>query len=241
MDFSVIIELLDTPYSKRFGEIMLACFLGGLIGLEREHRGQAAGFRTNMIISVGACLLMQLSIHIQTINMGFGASSVIRIDPGRIASYAIASMGFLGAGTIIKGKGSIRGLTTAASMWLITAIGLCIGASLLYPAMAVTCVIMLILYLFPYISKKIRKNRYIKLILNFSDIGVTGNEIAKILYDEGKISVQNTSYSRCIETNEITFVFNIIGHEDTCMQDVSDKLMVLKDLKNISFDMAEVP
>ncbi len=241
MDFNVIFELLDTPYFKRFGEIMLACFLGGLIGLEREHRGQAAGFRTNMIISVGACLLMQLSIHIQSINMGFGASSVIRIDPGRIASYAIASMGFLGAGTIIKGKGSIRGLTTAASMWLITAIGLCIGAGLIYPAMAVTSVIMLILYLFPYISKRIRKNRYIKLTLNFSNIGVTGNEIAKILYDAGKIAVQNTSYSRCVETNEITFVFNIIGHEDTCMQDVSDKLMVLKDLMNISFDVAEVP
>lgn len=241
MDFDVILQMMDNPHFKRFSEILLAGFLGGIIGMEREHRGQAAGFRTNMIISVGACLLMQLSIHLEIVHSSLNASSVVRIDPGRIASYAISSMGFLGAGAIIKGKGSVRGLTTAASMWLMTAIGLCIGAGVIYPAIAVTSTIMLILYIFPFFSGKLRRNRFVKLTLVFKDIGVTVKEISEILYKEKTISVQNTNYERSMETNSTTFVFNCVGHEDTCMQKVSDELSTLKNLKSIHFDVAEVP
>lgn len=241
MDFDFILQLMNTPYVKRFSEILLAALLGGIIGLEREHRGQSAGFRTNMIISVGACLLMQLSIHIEFVHNHLDASSVMRIDPGRIASYAIASMGFLGAGAIIKGKGSVRGLTTAASMWLITAIGLCIGAGVIYPAIAVTCIFVVILYLFPIISSNMRRHRNIKLTLTFSNIGESVKEVKNILKNEGNISIKNTNYSRSFKTNEIIYVFNILGYHDTCMQMLSNKLITLKNLTSIHFDEAEVP
>lgn len=241
MDFNNIIAFLNVPNPERLGEILLAAVLGGIIGLEREHRGQAAGFRTNMIISVGACLLMQLSMHIQSVHAHLGAASVVRLDPARIASYAISSMGFLGAGAIIKGKGSVRGLTTAASMWLITGIGLCIGAGVIYPAIAVTSIIMLILYLFPFISNKLRRNRYIKITLKFSKDGVSVDEIKDIIYKTGAISVQNTNYTKCMVTGNLIFVFNIVGHEDSCMQKASEALLNLKNLECIDFDEAEVP
>jgi hypothetical protein len=99
----------------QFGKLIIAALLGGAIGFERETHGQAAGIRTNILVGVGACLMMMLSLHIEEIFRHLNIDSVVRLDPGRIASYAIASMGFLGAGAIIKGKGSVRGLTTYCS------------------------------------------------------------------------------------------------------------------------------
>ncbi len=128
-------------------KLLLAAILGGAIGFERERHGQAAGFRTNIIVALAACLMMILSLYIEELYKNFDSSSTIRIDPARIASYAIASMGFLGAGAIIKGQGSIKGLTTAAGLWLVTAIGLSIGAGLFFPAIAVTIFSLIILYI----------------------------------------------------------------------------------------------
>ena len=110
------------------GKLLLAAIVGGSIGFEREAHGQAAGFRTYIIVCVGSCLMMLLSLHIEELYRQLSDQSTVRLDPGRIASYAIASMGFLGAGAIIKGKGSVRGLTTAAGLWVVTGIGLSIGA-----------------------------------------------------------------------------------------------------------------
>ena len=110
------------------GKILIAAILGGAVGFERESHGQAAGFRTNLLVSIGACLMMMLSLEMEQLYRHLDSRAVVRLDPGRIASYAIASMGFLGGGAIIKGKGSVRGLTTAASLWLVTGLGLAVGA-----------------------------------------------------------------------------------------------------------------
>src|SRR4030066_1904225 len=129
-----------------FGKLLLAAFIGGAIGFERESHGQAAGFRTYLIVGVGACLMMLLSLHMEGIFRRLNVDSVVRLDPGRIASYAIASMGFLGAGAIIKGKGSVRGLTTAAGLWLGTGIGLSVGAGYILPALSSTLLSLFIIY-----------------------------------------------------------------------------------------------
>ena len=86
-------------------KIVLAGLLGGLVGFEREAHGQAAGFRTYILVALGSCLIMMVSINMETIYRHLGAQSTVRLDPGRIASYALAGMGFLGAGAIITGKG----------------------------------------------------------------------------------------------------------------------------------------
>jgi putative Mg2+ transporter-C (MgtC) family protein len=89
--------------------LLIAAGVGAAIGFEREAHGQSAGLRTFILISVGACLMMMLSLHMEELYRGLTDQSVVRLDPARIASYAIASMGFLGAGAIITGKGSVRG------------------------------------------------------------------------------------------------------------------------------------
>src|SRR5438045_3802502 len=102
------------------GRLCLAGLLGGLIGFEREVNSQPAGLRTHMIVSLGSCLIMLVSIHMSELAPG-------RSDPARIAAQVVAGIGFLGAGAIMRSGLSVRGLTTAACLWTAAAIGLAVG------------------------------------------------------------------------------------------------------------------
>ncbi len=135
-----------TESSIWLGKLLLAALLGGAVGFERETHGQAAGLRTNLLVTMGSCLMMMLSLHIPELFKNMDATSSLRIDPARIASYAVAGMGFLGGGAILKGRGSVRGLTTAASLWLNTGVGLSIGSGYFIPAIYATLISLVILY-----------------------------------------------------------------------------------------------
>ncbi|OQX84789.1 MAG: hypothetical protein B6D63_03795 [Candidatus Latescibacteria bacterium 4484_7] len=108
--------------------LFIALLIGGLIGLEREFKGKPAGIRTNMLMCTGSALIMIISIEIAKLGKGYA-------DPGRIAAQVITGIGFLGAGTIIRSKFHVMGLTTAATIWVLSALGLAIGAG--YIALAV--------------------------------------------------------------------------------------------------------
>ena len=120
-------QILSTEITT-FGAIfklLLSLCLGALIGTERRHKGQAAGMRTFALIAMGATLAMIISIYIPQEYMGLKNG-----DPGRIAAQVISGIGFLGAGAIIQMKGSVRGLTTAAGIWMTACLGLAIGAGM---------------------------------------------------------------------------------------------------------------
>ena len=106
-------------------KLALSLALGSIVGLERKSKGQIAGDRTFALISMGATLAMLLSIYIPQEYLGLKNG-----DPGRIAAQVLTGIGFLGAGAIIHMKGSVRGLTTAAGIWMVAAIGLAIGAGM---------------------------------------------------------------------------------------------------------------
>ncbi len=107
------------------GRLFLAALLGGLIGFEREASGKPAGFRTNLLICLGAALITEVSIAVaQDVTI----QGAFRADPGRIAAQIVSGIGFLGAGTIMQARGSVIGLTTAATMWVVAGIGMAIGA-----------------------------------------------------------------------------------------------------------------
>ena len=89
--------------------LVLAGFLGGLIGMERERHGRPAGFRTHILLATGTALLMMLSQYMYDLYPGQDSNSILRLDPGRIAAMSITGIGFLGAGAIIKSKGHVRG------------------------------------------------------------------------------------------------------------------------------------
>jgi len=239
--FDAVITFFVNTHLNDFDKIIIAGVLGGIIGIEREHHGQAAGLRTNMIVCLGACLLMQLSLYLEDMHLYLKADSVVRIDPGRIASYAIASMGFLGAGAIIKGNNSIRGLTTAASLWLVTGLGLSVGAGLVYPATLVTILTILILYLFPIIMKKIiTRHVFIRIIIVLDNLENSYQEIKDILTETKAFSIMHVDYIRDIANNQETFTIKIVAKKDCCWQSVSENMTVLSNLKKISFEEANV-
>jgi putative Mg2+ transporter-C (MgtC) family protein len=132
--------------------LVFALFIGGLIGIEREIKGKPAGMRTNMLICMASCLLMILSLEIFRQGTWFG-------DPSRIASQVVVGIGFLGAGTIIQSRFSVTGLTSAATMWFIAAIGLMIGWGDFWLASAATVLIIVTLTILSDIERLVAVKR----------------------------------------------------------------------------------
>jgi putative Mg2+ transporter-C (MgtC) family protein len=134
-------ELLSMiPRGDLLFMLLLAAALGGAVGLERELSGKPAGFRTNLLICVGAALLTDLSVAI-----GNMAVNPANADPGRIAAQIVSGIGFLGAGTIIQARGAVVGLTTAATLWVVSAIGIAVGAGQYLEATGTTVLVLLAL------------------------------------------------------------------------------------------------
>lgn len=138
------LEAISSPDVNIIGavfKLFLSMFLGAMIGFERRHKGQIAGMRTFALISMGACLAMLISIYIPQEYMGLKNG-----DPGRIAAQVISGIGFLGAGAIIQMKGAVRGLTTAAGIWVTACIGLAVGAGMYMIAIGTACLILFVLF-----------------------------------------------------------------------------------------------
>jgi len=119
--------------------ILLACVFGGIVGFQREKNDSPAGFRTHILVCLGAALIMILSMY------GFADFTTVSKDPARLASQVVSGIGFLGAGTILRDGVSVKGLTTAASLWVVSAIGLAAGAGFYFSSFLVTCIVFLTL------------------------------------------------------------------------------------------------
>jgi putative Mg2+ transporter-C (MgtC) family protein len=145
-------------------KLLLATLLGGAIGLERELAGKPAGLRTNILICVGAALFTQLSIDIAQV--GFSPDGHPYGDTTRIAAQIVSGIGFLGAGAILHGEGAVVGLTTAATIWVVAAVGAAVGAGAYVDALGTTALIMLILVgLRPFERKLLAKRRRVHVTL----------------------------------------------------------------------------
>lgn len=215
-------------------ELFLAFVYGGLIGFEREYRGEQAGFRTNILVCIGACLLMNLSLDLHTIFSSFNSLSIIRLDPGRIASYTIASMGFLGGGAIIKGKNIIKGLTTAAGLWLVTAIGLSLGAGMYLPATVTTTLSLFVLYFLRQIRKNIPK-RYSALLKIQCSCRYESLELIKEVLENYPFEVDFINYSYFKEKNIMNYKILVSAHRKIDPKKLIDELLTIPSLSFISW------
>jgi putative Mg2+ transporter-C (MgtC) family protein len=130
------------PELEVIARLGLAALLGGAIGFERERLSWAAGLRTHMLVSVGACLFMIVSAYGFMEVLGH---EHISLDPSRVAAQVVSGIGFLGAGSILLRGDIVRGLTTAASLWTVAAIGLAVGGGLYVAALAATAIVLFIL------------------------------------------------------------------------------------------------
>lgn len=128
-------------------KIALSIFAGGLIGLEREYRDKAAGFRTLIFICMGSAIFTILSSRLANGN-----------DPTRIAASLVAGLGFLGAGAILRENGRVTGLTTAATIWLVAALGMAFGGGEYLLGISATLITLVVLWLFPHIERLVNLN-----------------------------------------------------------------------------------
>jgi putative Mg2+ transporter-C (MgtC) family protein len=142
-------EISDNQIIMR---LILSVVLSSLIGFERELKGRAAGLRTHVLIGLSTCLLMLVSIFIAG---GFGGGYVF--DPGRVAAGVVTGIGILCAGTIIRFGTSVKGLTTAASLWAVAALGLAVGAGFYTAAYTATLLILTTLFLLSWFGRNISK------------------------------------------------------------------------------------
>ena len=141
-------------------KLLLSMVLGAIVGLERRHKGQIAGMRTFALICMGATLAMLVSIYIPVELLGMTENG----DPGRIAAQVISGIGFLGAGAIIQMKGSVRGLTTAAGMWMTASIGLAVGAGMYLVACIAAFLIVGVLICLEVAEKRLFKGAELKIV-----------------------------------------------------------------------------
>lgn len=130
--------------------LAVAAVLGGLVGFEREYFGKAAGFRTHALVSMASSLIMLVSIEIFELYRGR-----VEVDPSRIAAQVVSGIGFIGAGAIIRSGVSVKGITTAASLWAVAGIGLACGIGFYEGALYATAIVLIILWMFAKVEAKI--------------------------------------------------------------------------------------
>ncbi len=181
-----MIETLSTvqipEFTLQFGvQIILAAVLGGLIGLERELSDKPAGLRTNILICVGATLVTVISTHFTTEI----AEIITDADQARIASQIVSGIGFLGAGTIIQSRGNVHGLTTAATLWVVAAIGMAVGLGINFWAILTTAFVLMVLVPLNYVEKNLMHQSSYWLSLQMEDDLQLLETVENILADVG--------------------------------------------------------
>lgn len=147
-----------------FIQLLLASILGALVGLEREIHGRPAGLRTHILVCLGSALIIVAFEQLQA-SLAQSGAEILRLDPARAAAGVITGIGFLGAGTILKGKDHIMGLTTAASIWVVAAIGITIGLGQFFLSIAATLLVLFALFVLHKVDIKSE---------NYGEIFLTG-------------------------------------------------------------------
>lgn len=214
-----------------FGKLLLASVLGGVIGWERERRGRPAGLRTHILVCIGVTLMMVVSEHIFEKYKTFAADSIIRVDPARIAAQVVTGIGFLGAGTIMRFKTTVRGLTTAASLWVVAGIGLAVGSSCYLPALLTTLVALFALLLLPRFEGDIKRDTYRTLKVCVSGTEPNFASITEIL-KSNSMELQHYEFERNLVKNEIQYNINVRYKDESFVPKVCDD--IAKSIKDIS-------
>jgi putative Mg2+ transporter-C (MgtC) family protein len=217
--------------------LALAAFFGAVVGLERERRDWAAGLRTHMMVCVGACLIMMVS--------AFGFRDVlgtpdIVLDPSRIAAQVVSGIGFIGAGTIMFLRQEvIRGLTTAAGLWTVAAIGLATGGGMYFAACVTTVVVIIILWMLKPVELRIFKRYKMHVIrLQTTSADAIDPSLLVAVNDvlaTGKVDFTNLSVEKKDTGSVISLRITGIGGTARIIE-IVNKLQTIPAISNVSWD-----
>lgn len=210
-------------------KLILSMLLGAVVGYERRRKGQTAGVRTFSLISMGATLAMLLSIYVPQEYMGLKNG-----DPGRIAAQVITGIGFLGAGAIIQMKGSVRGLTTAAGIWMMAIIGMAVGLGMYLLSIFASALILFILVQLERIEKRVSRGAESRIIR--ISLGTILHDIAEYrkVLKRHNIHLSNFYVDYDFEANETRLNLIVLVRETTNYIDLFSQFAKLYPTKAIS-------
>jgi putative Mg2+ transporter-C (MgtC) family protein len=213
--------------------LLVAALLGSIIGWERERRQWTAGLRTHMMVSLGSALIMLVSAY------GFQdvvGKPGITLDPSRVAAQVVSGIGFLGAGTIFFLRNEVvKGLTTAAGLWTVAAIGLAVGGGLYIEAVSTTFIALIILTVFkPFENKFFKKNRYRNIRMVLSQKQVDFKAIEKVL-NANDIQFKEISLSGGDGSDEIKITIQKLFKQQETVLTVIAELKKINGVQGVDF------
>jgi len=183
----------DAAYAEIAFRLVAALAIGGLIGLERSYHGRPAGFRTHALVCMSTALLMLVTVY-ETRWFPVAFEGRVVLDPTRMAQGIMTGIGFLGAGTIMQQGLSVRGLTTAASIWVTAAIGVLVGIGFLFPALLASVLTLATLSLFRWIESRMPSQFHAQFVVRFAgDQAMPEPRLRELLADSG-FTIANLSY-----------------------------------------------
>ncbi|MEP6691233.1 MAG: MgtC/SapB family protein [Gemmatimonadaceae bacterium] len=208
-------------------KLLVAVMCGGAVGLEREMNGKPAGLRTNILICLGSTILMDLSERLGMLDNGTRIG-----DPGRIAAQVVSGIGFLGAGTILQARGVVVGLTSAATIWIVAAIGLTIGAGHYIEGVGSTMIVTGVLVGLAKVERKLHARRRVVNATFRLTTGATFEELLDVLATYSIFVQEKRVFHHAHDT---TFELRLIGpvyQYDTA----SAELMRRSDVISVQFE-----
>ena len=189
--------------------LVIALGAGSIIGLERSYHGRPAGFRTHALVCLSSCMLMVMTVYQDT---WFAALSLqeANVDPTRMAQGIMTGIGFLGAGVIMREGLTVRGLTTAASIWITAGIGVMIGVGFYFPAGIATAMTLIVLSVFRWIERTMPIEFYANLTVAFARSGSLPEDELRALVTKHAFVVANMNY--CVTGDGKTFEYQMVIH-----------------------------
>jgi putative Mg2+ transporter-C (MgtC) family protein len=215
-------------------KLFLSALAGGLIGLEREKRGRPAGLRTNLLVSVGACTVMIISETFFLKYGAYNAQSLLRLDPSRTAAQIVTGIGFLGAGVILKEGATVRGLTTAATLWVVAGLGMAFGMGF-YSLGALSTISVLVGLLFlKRLDMNIKKDRYLFLAVTAIRRDSLYDDLRQLV-DERGLRISEVSSQVDLEKNEIFLKMVLKQRQDNIGRELSRAIERFEGIKKIQY------
>ncbi len=180
--------------------------------------------------------MMLVSEHIFVNYQGYKNDSILRIDPARTAAQVVTGIGFLGAGTIIRFRASVRGLTTAASLWVVAGIGLAVGSGFILPAVFTTVIAIATLILIPFLEREMKRDEYrtIKILIDGQEHFL---DKTKSILEKNSVKLQKYKFEKNIQKNEIMYDITVKFRDEKMLVFAPDKIArAIKNIKSFSLE-----
>lgn len=228
---------MNQDYYDILMHLLVALAAGGLIGFERSLHGRPAGFRTHALVCVASSALMLVTMY-QSHWYPEAFAGRVALDPTRMAQGIMTGIGFLGAGVIFKEGLTVRGLTTAASIWITAAIGVLIGIGFYFPVLIATVITLGTLSVFRWIEAKMPAENYVRLTLSFPrDDAMSESELRQFLADHD-FRVAGMSYAATAASGWFEYQAVIHSRKPESARRLAESLRALRRIEGFSMEPA---